>query len=833
MENPLLKGLNLEEVQESRKLHGFNELESTGRKRIIQLLVEVVKEPMFLLLLLCGLIYFIIGEFTEAIILLFWVLMVVFITFYQYSKAEKALSSLKKLATPKAHVIREGVQVRIPSREVVPGDILIIHQGDRIPADGQTVEASNLSIDESILTGESFPVEKKESVENLEKSIVYGGTMVVNGRAFIKVTYTGKQSELGKIGNSLKDIELVPDKLQREMRRMVNRLFLLGALFSCLVIVSYYLTRGNFIQSLLNGIATAMAMLPEEFPVVLTVFLSIGAWRLSKINLLTRKPSAIENLGSITALCCDKTGTITENKMFISSIYAQNELVENDSFECKKEQISPLIEAAFYASHAQTIDPIEKAISECHQNFFPRKSGSTELIKEYLVTHEVTAMTRVIKSTDTILNVYTKGAPETIITLCNLGEIEKKSILENVDLQAKKGQRILAVAHATWGSGDLPENQAGFSFNFLGLLGFEDPIRDEVPKAIEECKQAGIRVIMITGDYPSTAESIAKKAGLIETDSILTGADLEIMDDTELGEKIKSIHVFARIVPNQKLRIIKALQANGEIVAMTGDGVNDAPALKAADIGIAMGEKGTDVARESAALVLMDDRFSTIVAAIRSGRKIMDNLEKAMTFILAVHVPIVGLTLLPAFNSALPIILFPMHIVVLEMMIDPICSLAFESEKEEQNLMQRPPKNPKLVFFGMKKILKSISKGLLLFAFTVLVYLGSRELSLAENEIRTLTFCTLIFCDIFLVLSALSKSRNLFQVLLEKNISLLVVVSSTLIFLVFMIENDYLNQLFQFQRISVGFLIYSFLLSLIFGLFLESVKYFNRKKNNQ
>ena len=439
-------------------------------------------------------------------------------------------------------------------------------------------------------------------------------------------------------------------------------------------------------------------------------------------------------------------------------------------------------------------------------------------------------MTRVIKSTDTTLNVYSKGAPETIIRLCNLGEIEKKSVLENVNLQAKKGQRILAIAHATWGSGDLPENQAGFSFNFLGLLGFEDPIRDEVPKAIEECKQAGIRVIMITGDYPSTAESIAKKAGLIETDSILTGADLEMMDDPELRVKIKSIHVFARIIPNQKLRIIKALQANGEIVAMTGDGVNDAPALKAADIGIAMGEKGTDVARESAALVLMDDRFSTIVAAIRSGRKIMDNLEKAMTFILAVHVPIVGLTLLPAFNSKLPIILLPMHIVVLEMMIDPICSLAFESEKEEQDLMKRPPKNPKLTFFGNTKILKSIAIGLLLYAFTVIVYFGSLEMKLTDDETRTLTFCTLIFCDIFLVLSALSKSRNLFQVLQEKNWALLVILSVTVILLIFMIENNSLQDIFQFQRIPLNYLIYAFLLSLVFGLLLESVKYLQRKK---
>lgn len=832
MENILIKGLNPSEVIESRKQFGFNELEYKQRKRYIQLLLDVLKEPMFLLLLTCGIIYFIIGEFSEAVILLFWVIMVVFITFYQYAKAEKALAELKKLTISNAHVIRDGVQISIPSREIVPKDILIIHQGDRIPADGEIIEASNLLVDESILTGESQPVEKKEMNQYPEKSTVYGGTLVVSGRAFIKVSHTGKNSEFGKIGKSLKEIEIVPDKLQREMRGIVNRLFVLGALFSVFVIISYYLTRGDFIQSLLNGIATAMAMLPEEFPVVLTVFLSIGAWRLSKINLLTRKPSAIENLGSITALCSDKTGTITENKMIVSSIYIQNELISFDEFQSKKAQITPLIEASFFASHSQTIDPMERAIEACYKTIQLNLNKPLQLVKEYLITHEMTVMTRVLKTEDQHLIVYSKGAPETILSLCKMEEVDQKRILEIVNDQARKGQRILAVAKTAWLTAELPNKQADFLLDFLGLIGFEDPIRQDVPKAIEECKEAGIRVIMITGDYPSTAESIAKKAGIIEVDSILTGSDLEKMDDQELGLKIKSIHVFARIVPNQKLRIIKALQSNGEIVAMTGDGVNDAPALKAADVGIAMGDKGTDVARESAALILLDNHFSTIVAAIRSGRKIMDNLEKAMTYILAVHVPIVGLTLLPSFFLELPIILLPMHIVVLELMIDPICSLAFESEKEEKNLMKRPPKNPRLTFFGRDKVLKSILIGLLLFLFTTLVYFGSLHFGFVASEIRTLTFSMLIFCDIFLVLSTLSKSRTIIQVLLEKNISLLVILFITLAFLFVMIENKYLNELFQFQKTSFIYVIYAFLFSIVFGFLLEGVKYFERKKEN-
>jgi Ca2+-transporting ATPase len=475
---------------------------------------------------------------------------------------------------------------------------------------------------------------------------------------------------------------------------------------------------------------------------------------------------------------------------------------------------------------------MERAIEACYKTIQLNLNKPLQLVKEYLITHEMTAMTRVLKTEDQHLIVYSKGAPETILSLCKMEEVDQKRILEIVNDQARKGQRILAVAKTAWLTAELPNKQADFLLDFLGLIGFEDPIRQDVPKAIEECKEAGIRVIMITGDYPSTAESIAKKAGIIEVDSILTGSDLEKMDDQELGLKIKSIHVFARIVPNQKLRIIKALQSNGEIVAMTGDGVNDAPALKAADVGIAMGDKGTDVARESAALILLDDRFSTIVAAIRSGRKIMDNLEKAMTYILAVHVPIVGLTLLPAFFLELPLILLPMHIVVLELMIDPICSLAFESEKEEKNLMKRPPKNPRLTFFGRDKVLKSILIGLLLFLFATLVYFGFLHFGFAANEIRTLTFSMLIFCDIFLVLSTLSKSRTIIQVLLEKNISLLVILFITLAFLLVMIENKYLNELFQFQQISFIYLIYAFLFSIVFGFLLEGVKYFERKKEN-
>ncbi|MFN6073641.1 MAG: cation-translocating P-type ATPase, partial [Bacteroidota bacterium] len=608
----------------------YNELPTAKSKNIGQIALEVFKEPMFILLLVCSSIYLLLGDYTEGIMLSASILIIIFITFYQYQKTERAIESLRQLSSPKAMVIRNGETVKIPGREIVIGDIVLINEGDRIPADGILIHGTNLSVDESMLTGESIPV-SKDTLAYEGSSKVFSGTLVVQGSGKLEVTAIGIHTEFGKIGKSLQQIVQDPTRLQKEMKVLIRNLFIIGGFLSVLVVIAFYLTRGDFIASLLSGLASAMAILPEEFPVVLTIFLAIGAWRLSQQNVLTRKPSAIETLGSATVLCSDKTGTITQNNMVLSTLIKEHFIIEKNEFEENIENIEGLIFTSILASPPESIDPMERAIYAVKKTLSSSKSPSSfTLLKEYPLSKDLFAMTRVLEDEIGQLYVGTKGAPEAILELCHISDEERIHLLSKVKMLAKRGQRILGVAKGKVENREFPVSQKDFSFEFMGFIGFEDPIRAEVPEAIKQCYSAGIKVIMITGDYPETAKNIGKQAGLIEQDEILTGHDLKNLSESELKEKIKHVNIFARIIPEQKLQIIKALKANGEVVAMTGDGVNDAPALKAADIGISMGGKGTDVARESSSLVLLDDNFSSIVMAIKSGRRIFDNLQKAM-----------------------------------------------------------------------------------------------------------------------------------------------------------------------------------------------------------
>jgi Ca2+-transporting ATPase len=524
-------------------------------------------------------------------------------------------------------IIRNGQTVKIPGREIVIGDIVLVNEGDRIPADGILIHGTNLSVDESMLTGESIPV-SKDTLACEGSSQVFSGTLVVQGSGKLEVNAIGIHTEFGKIGKSLQQIVQDPTRLQKEMKVLIRNLFIIGGFISVLVVIAFYLTRGDFIASLLSGLASAMAILPEEFPVVLTIFLAIGAWRLSQQNVLTRNPSAIETLGSATILCSDKTGTITQNNMVLSTLIKEHFIIEKNEFEENIENIEELIFTAILASPPESIDPMERAVYAVNKTLPSSPPPSFTLQKEYPLSKDLFAMTRILEDENGQLYVGSKGAPEAILELCHISEEEKIHLLSKVKMLAKRGQRILGVAKGKVENREFPVSQKDFSFEFMGFLGFEDPIRPEVPEAIKQCYSAGIKVIMITGDYPETAKNIGKQAGLNEHDEILTGHDLKNLTESELKEKIRHVNIFARIIPEQKLQIIKALKANGEIVAMTGDGVNDAPALKAADIGISMGGKGTDVARESSSLVLLDDNFSSIVMAIKSGRRIFDNLQK-------------------------------------------------------------------------------------------------------------------------------------------------------------------------------------------------------------
>jgi Ca2+-transporting ATPase len=822
-----LNGLSQKEASDILHRDGFNELPSSKPKSVFKIAFGVVKEPMFILLVACGSLYLLLGDLQEGFMLLSFVFVVMGIEFYQEKKTEKALDALKDLASPRALVIRGGETIRIPGREVVKGDIVVLQEGDRVPADAFVLQNNNLLADESLLTGESVPVGKREWIENdkictpggEDIPFVYSGSMIVQGNGLVKVYATALNTEIGKIGKALESVSEEPTQLKREMGSLVKRLTIIGIFLCILVITIYTITRDDLLNGFLAGITLAMAMLPEEFPVVLTIFLALGAWRISKKSVLTRKPAAIETLGSATVLCTDKTGTLTQNKMTVTRLYNGIDfykIVAGDNFP---EPFHEIIEYGILSSQVNPFDPMEKAIINIGDKYLQNSEHiHTDWVmeKEYPLSKDLLAMSRVFSNTGTKEQVIAvKGAPEAIFDLCHL-ESEKIALYEKaVAGMATEGLRVLGVARAALISGVLPSIQHDFGFEFVGLIGLSDPIRENVPDAVKECYDAGIRVIMITGDYPVTAMNIGMEIGIKNPELVITGSDLKDMTEDELCERIKTINIFARVIPEQKLKIVNALKKNNEIVAMTGDGINDAPALKAANIGIAMGEKGTDVARESSSLVLMDDNFASIVGAVKMGRKIFDNLQKALGYIFAIHVPIAGLSLIPVLFGNLPLILWPVHIVFLELIIDPACTMIFEAEKEEKNVMSRPPKDINEPFFGAKKILLSCSQGIAILIITLSVYFVGLKMGHSEKSVRTLTFVTLIVSNIAVILSNRSWTSGIFTILATRNKAVTWIVGGASLFLILILNVPFLRDLFQFEKI--GYL--EFLICTLAGFF--------------
>ena len=809
-----IQGLTEQQVKQKIAAEGYNELPSSKPKSLIHIALGVFKEPMFLLLVACGALYLFLGDVQEGLMLLGFVFVIMGIEFYQEKKTEKALDALKDLASPRALVIREGVEKRIAGREVVTDDIMILQEGDRVPADALVLYSVNLSADESLLTGEPVPVRKAEWTEGTLQArpggddlpFVFSGSMIVQGNGIVKVTSTALNTEIGKIGKALNEVKDEPTKLKREMGSLVKKLAIIGILLCLVVIVVYTITRGDLLKGFLAGITLAMAMLPEEFPVVLTIFLALGAWRISKKNVLTRKPAAVETLGSTTVLCTDKTGTLTKNKMTVARLFNGKDFMTVNDESTFPEEFHEIIEFGILSSQVNPFDPMEKAITVVGEQFLKNTEhlhNDWEMIKEYPLSKELLAMSRVFNNTETkTRTIAAKGAPEAIFDLCHLTAQRKSELEKAIEALAASGLRVLGVAKDVEDISELPDIQHDFSFEFVGLIGLSDPVRENVPLAVAECYKAGIRVIMITGDYPATAMNIAREIGLENCEAVITGLQLEELSVDELSDKIRTVNIFARVVPEQKLKIVNALKLNNEIVAMTGDGVNDAPALKAANIGIAMGEKGTDVAREAASLVLMDDNFASIVSAVRMGRRIFDNLQKALGYIFAIHVPIAGLSLIPVFFADMPLILWPVHIVFLELIIDPACSIVFEAEKEELNVMDRPPKNYDEPFFGIKKILLSCSQGVGILIIVFAVYLFGLKNGYSEREVRALAFTTLIASNIAVILSNRSWTRNIFQILATSNKTVKWVAGGAAFFLVLILNVPFLLNLFQFDKIS-------------------------------
>lgn len=819
-----LQGMAEEKAARLLKAEGYNELPRHEHRTALTIVLEVLREPMLALLLAGGIIYFLLGDREEALILLAFASMSIMITVIQETRTERVLEALRDLTSPRALVIRNGARRRIPGREVVRGDLVVLEEGDRVPADATVLRGQDLQADESLLTGESLPVRKTAMTGTPAPSVrpggddlpyVYSGSLIVRGSGIAQVFATGSESEIGKIGQSLHGIETEPSRLRAQTLRLVRLSAIGGGLVSLVVLALYGMLRGGWLDAVLAAITIGMAMLPEEFPVVLTVFMAMGAWRISRARVLTRRAATIETLGSATVLCTDKTGTLTENRMSVAELRP----MEGNELGCHEVSDASMAEdartLAFYgllASAPQPFDPMEKAFHDLRrERISDITTAGRTLVRSYGLRPEFLAVTNVWRDdvAKAEYTVATKGAPETIVELCRLGRAELALVSRAVDAMAQEGLRVLGVAKATHQGEAFPDTPNGFAFAFLGLVGLADPLRQSVPQAVSDCRCAGIRVVMITGDYPATALAIAHRAGLAEGVAAITGEMMEKLGDEELQERTRSATVFARIMPEQKLRIVQALKADNEIVAMTGDGVNDAPSLKTAHIGIAMGGRGTDVAREASSIVLLDDDFRSIVSAIRLGRRIYDNIRKAMGFIFAVHVPIAGLALLPlAFG--LPIIFSPIHIAFLELAIDPVCTLVFEAESEEEDVMRRPPRPPSEPLFSWPLIFWSVLQGTLVLALTGAIFIYGLRRGMPADEVRALTFAALVFCVASLVLVNRSFSSSLVVAIRRPNPTLAWIFAAVAVILLLALLEPSVRSLFRFgplHRDAIGLML--------------------------
>jgi len=827
-------GLSQVDAQARLRAEGFNELPAGDGRGILRIVVDVLREPMFSLLLGAGAVYLLLGDLGEAIVLLAFATLSVLITVVQETRSERVLAALRDQASPRALVIREGERRRIPGRDVVRGDTIVVLEGDRIPADAVLVSAGSLVVDESLLTGESVPVNKSASETAVAMArpggentpFLYSGTLAVHGEGVAVVQATGSNSELGRIGQSLKRIAIEPPRLQVETRRLVRIFAAVGIVASLVVVLVIGVLQGDWLQAVLGGIALGMSLLPEEFPLVLTAFMVMGAWRMSRLRVLTRRASAIEMLGAATVLCTDKTGTLTENRMTLVEIHTPGTTWRAGQ-GMPDAEAAQLLEIALLASSAEPSDPMEKALAaQAAQAARPPAGasgrGEAKVLRRYGLQPELLAMSNVWQGEDGSRHAATKGAPEAIASLCHLDTAGQAWLRRAVDEMAAQGVRVLGVAQARLPDGPLPDKQAGFDLKFLGLVGFTDPLRDNVPAAVRECRSAQIRVIMITGDYPATARAIAERAGL-EADRTMDGRSLDGLDDAALRDCIRTTNVFARIMPEQKLRLVETLKSGGEVVAMTGDGVNDAPALRAAHIGVAMGGRGTDVAREAAAIVLLDDDFGSIVRTIRLGRRIYDNLRKASAYIVAVHVPIAGLALLPLLFG-LPFMLSPVHIAFLEMVIDPVCSIAFEAETEEGDLMQRPPRAADSRLLSRPMMVFSLLQGsLALVALAVVLVVGMRR-EMPTDELRALMFTSLVLINVGLIVVNRSFSSSLAVALRRPNVFLWFLLSLVAGVLTVALTWPPAMDLFQFGTLHVDDLGVSLAATLALILCLEALK---------
>lgn len=812
-------GLSEAQAREKIIKYGYNNLQVEEKKYFWEILFDIIREPMILLLVIASVIYLFLGDKSEAIMLSSSIIVIIAITLFQERRTQKSLQALKKLSAPMASVIREGEVRRISALEIVCDDVIIIEEGDRVPADAQILSAFDLRIDESLLTGESIAVEKNINQE------IYAGTLVVAGHASAKITAIGLKTKMGQIGITLGQLKEEKTILQKQVSKIITTTAIIGFLLCILLVVTYYLTRGNLLEGILAGIALAMGILPEEFAVVLTIFIAIGAWQLAKKNVLARQMATVETLGKANVLCFDKTGTLTLNKMSIV------EIAYKDKIATGKNIIDAIdvIEYGILASKEQTIDPIEVAFKQTYLSLIGKEyKNELSLVKEYAIDEKSITFVRVYKNNQILA--AAKGAPEDVAELCHINKDDFNKLNLQIESMAKKGLKILAVAKQKAPLEKIPDNRHDIEFEFLGLVGFADPLKPESKYAIARCYDAGVRVMLITGDYPITAANIAEQIGLRNIENI-SGVQLDEMTKAEIKEKVKITNVFSRVSPDQKLIIINALRENGDVVAMIGDGTNDAPALKAADIGVSMGKKGTEVAREASDIVLLDDNFSSVVEGIGLGRNIYNNLKKAINYIITFHIPIAGLALLPAvFN--LPLILLPAHIVFLELIVDPTCTLVFQAENNVATLMKAPPIKNNDTLLGGFAFLRNLITGLIILGVTFLIYVFSLHAGISNEKARAITFLSLIFANLTLMITVRSWPKSLFSNIFKNRISYFVLFY-TLALLSAIFYFSRMRSLFQIDKLTINEVLLASI-SIIFTIVIFSIfRLFNHKIKNK
>ncbi|SDY42683.1 cation-translocating P-type ATPase [Eubacterium barkeri] len=836
-----IQGLTTAEATAQQAKWGKNELVPQKKQNFFLKVLHIIAEPMFLLLLAAAIIYFILGEPRDGAIMLIFVIGIITIDVIQEWKTDKTLTALRDLSAPHVSVIRDGVERSIPSVDLVPGDIMLLSEGIKIPADGTILKCNDFCVDESSLTGESMGVWKvpEDAAPKLgpgeywRTDYCYGGTLVTQGTAMVRVDQIGARTEYGKIGAGVASAPQEDTPLQKQTGRLVKLCAgIAGVLFALVGILNFINLaelplHSRIIESILSGITLAMAMIPEEFPVILTVFLSMGAWRLAKNNALVRRLPSVETLGAVSVLCVDKTGTITQNRMTVTEAWAQ----DGDA--------QKLIRTMGMGCETDAYDPMEKAMLRyCEEHgFTPGDLFDGTLVTEYPFTNETKMMGHVWQRPEGIL-LAAKGSPERLLPLCHLSEEARIQVEAQLDAFSRQGLRVIAVAQADYPSADaVPTELSDNRLTFLGLIGLSDPPRPTVAADIARCNAAGIRVVMITGDNGITASAIAKTIGMPHADNIITGDMLETMDDAALREAIKTTNIFSRVIPEHKMRIVRAFKENGQIVAMTGDGVNDASALKYADIGIAMGKRGSEVSREAADLILMDDDFSTIVDTVKDGRRIFDNIRRAVGYVFTIHIPIAFSALLGPLLGISPgaLLLLPLHVVLLELVIDPTCSIVLEREPAEQDIMERPPRNPEEPLLDRRTLTKSIIQGLCIFAASFGTYFAVLAGNPANAPMgRAMALTIIIVANLLLVFVNCSDHDSILTAMgrLVKDKVMWAVGLGTVAILLLILYSP-LNQLLKLAALTPGQFFFSLGLGVACVIWYEVVKTVRRSRQHQ